>query len=108
MVNSRERLLAALDRKTPDRLPVTTHHLMPYFLERHLNGIGKREFFDRFGLDAVCWVVAHRPKEAARDRCDPLQGPLGFLDARRIVSDSSHILPMRFRTSSTQRPAFAS
>lgn len=31
-MTGRERLLAALDRKCPDRLPVTTHHLMEYFL----------------------------------------------------------------------------
>ena len=50
-MNSRERLLAALDRRTPDRLPVTTHHLMPSFLAG-MEGIGELEFFDRFGLDA--------------------------------------------------------
>ena len=33
-MNSRERLLTALDGGQPDRLPVTTHHLMPYFLEQ--------------------------------------------------------------------------
>jgi uroporphyrinogen decarboxylase len=56
-MNSRERLLAALDRQTPDRLPVTTHHLMPSFLAG-LGGIQELEFFDHFGLDAVRWIVA--------------------------------------------------
>ena len=55
-MNSRERLLAALDRRVPDRLPVTTHHLMPSFLA----GISEREFFDRFGLDAIRWVTPLR------------------------------------------------
>ena len=31
-MNSCERLLAALDRKIPDRLPATTHHAMQYSL----------------------------------------------------------------------------
>ena len=36
-MNSRERLLAALDRKIPDHLPTTTHHVMQYFLGRYLD-----------------------------------------------------------------------
>jgi uroporphyrinogen decarboxylase len=64
-MNSRERLLAALNRQIPDRLPVTTHHLMPSFLE-HLGGIGEQEFFDRFGLDAIRWnsALLHAPEPA--------------------------------------------
>ena len=55
-LTSRARLLAALNRQPPDRLPATTHHLMPYFLERYLGGASPREFFDCFGLDAIHWV----------------------------------------------------
>jgi uroporphyrinogen decarboxylase len=54
-MSSRERLLNALERRIPDRLPVTTHHLMPSFLAG-MGGISELEFFDRFGLDAVRWV----------------------------------------------------
>jgi len=62
-VTSRDRLLAALDRRVLDRLPVTTHHLMPSFL-RSLGGISERAFFDRFGLDAIAWVTPlERPLE---------------------------------------------
>ncbi|MFZ4775550.1 MAG: uroporphyrinogen decarboxylase family protein [Terrimicrobiaceae bacterium] len=34
MMTSRERLLRALERRVPDRLPVTTHHVMESFLRR--------------------------------------------------------------------------
>jgi uroporphyrinogen decarboxylase len=62
-MTSRERLIAALDRRTPDRLPATTHHLMPSFL-RSLGGIDERAFFDRFGLDAITWTTPlERPLE---------------------------------------------
>jgi len=47
-MTSRERLLAALDGNRPDRLPVTTHHLMPSFLGKRMGGISNDEFFDRF------------------------------------------------------------
>ena len=86
-MTSKQRMLVALERGKPDRLPVTTHHLMQYFLDKYLGGISSQEFFDRFGLDAITWVVAHKPDAAKGDYYDPLQGPPGFLEARRISSD---------------------
>lgn len=61
MMTSRERLLAALDRTLPDRLPATTHHLMPSFLAKHMGGASDRAFFDAMGLDAIRWVAACLP-----------------------------------------------
>ena len=92
-MNSRQRLLSVLNHETPDRLPATTHHVMDSFLHHYLDGASRRKFFDTFGLDAVEWVVAHRPEESAGEFCDPLQGPAGFLESRRIVSDRWRIFP---------------
>jgi hypothetical protein len=86
MMTSKQRMLCALSRGQPDRLPATTHHLMASFLKLRMNGASNREFFDRLGLDAIQWVTAHRPDESAGEFYDPLQGPLGFLEARRISS----------------------
>ncbi len=86
MMSSRQRLLRALKRERADRLPVTTHHLMPSFLRNHLQNASEQEFFDRFGLDAIRWVVAHRADAEAGEYVDPSQGPLGFLEARRIAT----------------------
>lgn len=58
-MTSSGRLLAALGRKVPDRLPVTTHHLMPSFLAS-MGGLSERQFFDRFGLDGICWTTPLR------------------------------------------------
>ena len=60
-MTSRERLLTALKGGQPDRLPVTTHHLMPYFLDTYLSGASEAEFFDRFGLDPITWVWDVKP-----------------------------------------------
>ena len=54
-------LLVALDRGVPDRLPVTTHHLMTYFLDKYMGGASNHEFFDRFDLDAIYWTAPYRP-----------------------------------------------
>ncbi len=65
-MNSRERLIASLNRQCPDHLPATTHHLMPSFLSS-VGGISEQEFFNRFGLDAIRWVAGLRPVRGARD-----------------------------------------
>lgn len=82
----KQRLLTALQRGVPDRLPVTTHHLMQYFLDQYAGGISAQEFFERYGLDAITWPVLHKPHPTNGDYFDPLQGPPGFLEAHRIWS----------------------
>lgn len=53
-------MLAALTREIPDRLPVTTHHVMRYFLDTYLEGASSLDFFEHFGLDAYQWIVPLR------------------------------------------------
>ena len=66
-MTSKERFLKALNRQKPDRLPVTTHHMMPSFLKQYMNGIPEQAFFEHSGniLDPVqgpmsCLPVAHK------------------------------------------------
>ena len=89
-MTSKQRFLAALSGRLPDRLPVTTHHVMPYFLKKYLHGITNDEFFDRFGLDPINWVQAYKPDPAHGEYLDPLHRP-GYLEARRIVTDQWRI-----------------
>ena len=56
----KERMLAALARETPDRLPASVHQWQPYHLRRYLGGISAIDAFRRFGLDAA--VVCHDPE----------------------------------------------
>lgn len=86
-------MLAALTGKMPDRLPVTTHHVMPYYLDRCLQGNNEQEFFDKFGLDAITWSVPHKPGPCSGNYPDPLQGKPGFLESRRVASDEWRIYP---------------
>lgn len=91
MMTAKQRFLAALNRKKADRLPVTTHHVMPYFLKRYLHNISYQEFFDYFGLDPINWVVAVKPDTTCGDYFDPNHTQLGFLEPRRICSDNWQI-----------------
>ena len=88
MMTSKERMLTALRGERPDRLPVTTHHVMPSFLDSHMEGKSDQEFFDIFGLDPIHWIIAYAANESAGDYYDPGHTELGFLEARRVSSDS--------------------
>ena len=87
-MTSKERFLTALRRQKPDRLPVTTHHVMPSFLSEYFEGKSKDDFFDYFGLDPVTWQIAHTFNPGTDEYFDPLQSEPGFLEARRICSDN--------------------
>jgi uroporphyrinogen decarboxylase len=87
-MSPRRRLVSALSRNVPDRLPVTTHHLMPYFLDRYMGGMSYQECFEHFGMDPIAWVVPHRPDTSKGEYYDPNQGAPGFLESRRIWSDT--------------------
>jgi uroporphyrinogen decarboxylase len=89
-MTAKERFLAALERRPTDRLPVTTHHVMPYFLKTYLNGISNDEFFATFGLDPIRWIVAFTPDKSRGQYFDPAHVP-GYLEARRVVTDSWRI-----------------
>ena len=64
MMTSKELMLIALRGECPDRLPVTTHHVMPSFLDRHMEGASDPEFFDRFGLDPILEDIAAMKPDA--------------------------------------------
>lgn len=91
-MTSRQRMLTALTRGVPDRLPVTTHHVMQYFLDKYLDGISPYDFFDRFDLDAWLWTVPYKPDLSKGEYFDPNQTFIHPLDhTHRVVSDNWRI-----------------
>lgn len=87
-MNSRQRLLTVLNRGIPDRLPITTHHIMDYFRNTFMKGITNLEIFDHFGLDAIHWTAPVIPNFYAGDFYDPTDPPTNNpLHSRRIVND---------------------
>ena len=90
-MTSRQRLLTTLDGGKADRLPVTTHHVMPYFLDKYMDGIDYHQFFDFFKMDAVFWTVPVRADSSRGEYIDPEMGEAGFLQVSRIISDNWRI-----------------
>ena len=54
----RERLLTALERGKPDRLPATIHGWMDYWNNKYLNGADQFEVYRYFGMDAQIFYFA--------------------------------------------------
>jgi uroporphyrinogen decarboxylase len=91
-MSSKQRMLTAIEGGVPDKLPVTTHHVMPYFLEHYLDGISYHEFFDRFGFDPIVWTVPYKADPAKGEYHDPSQTAINSLDhTHRVVSDQWRI-----------------
>ncbi|HON66170.1 MAG TPA: uroporphyrinogen decarboxylase family protein [Phycisphaerae bacterium] len=51
-MTSKERIMLALHREKPDRLPVTIHQWQPYHLDKYMGGVDALTAFKQVGLDA--------------------------------------------------------
>ncbi|MGQ9473810.1 MAG: uroporphyrinogen decarboxylase family protein [Candidatus Caldatribacteriaceae bacterium] len=56
-MTSKERMIVALERGKPDRLPVTVHQWQRYHLKTYLGGMSELEAFMYFGMDAAVQYV---------------------------------------------------
>ncbi len=51
-MTSKERMMRALHKEKPDRLPISVHQWQGYHLDEYLGGISALAAFKRFGMDA--------------------------------------------------------
>ena len=61
-MNSRERMLTALNGGKPDRLPATIHGWMGYWLDKYLNGADQFEAYKHFDMDAQIFYFDYHEK----------------------------------------------
>ena len=90
-MTSKQRFLTAINKKVPDRLPFTTHHLLTYFLNKYYGGKSSFEFFKEYNMDPIVWITPHTFDGTKGDYFDPNQSKVGFLESRRIVNDNWRI-----------------
>ncbi len=55
-MNSRERMLTALNNGRPDRLPCQVHGWMDYYLKRYLGGMDWWQAYEKFDMDFAIYV----------------------------------------------------
>ena len=65
---------------------------MASFLESGMGAISNDEFFEKFGMDPIRWVVAHRHDPENGEYLNPDQGVIGFLGARWVSTDDWRIV----------------
>jgi hypothetical protein len=101
-MTSKERMLVALNRGKPDRLPVTVNQWQVYHLEEYLGGISDLDAFQKFGLDAAVqyfqdmgefWLPNADFIEIDIDAYNPLEAKAG-LDAVELRRRYGHKLGM--------------
>lgn len=57
-MTSKERMMLAVNREKPDRLPVTVHQWQGYHLDNYMDGITALEAFKKVGMDAAVQYFA--------------------------------------------------
>jgi uroporphyrinogen decarboxylase len=57
-MNSKERMMCAINGEKPDRMPVTVHQWQGYHLDTYMNGITPLEAFRQVGMDAAIQYFA--------------------------------------------------
>ena len=87
-MTAKQRMLTALDGGVPDRLPVTTHFLMPHFLNASMGGMSEDGVLRRLrlGPDHVHHAAPSRP------------------DARRVLRSGSGHAGLPGKPADRQRP----
>ncbi len=99
----KERMMAAVLGKVPDRLPVTIHQWQPYHLQRFMNGMDQIEAFLSTGLDAsvtpldiyfenssadwLCAVEENRTSESHVTHRYRAQTPGGILTWTKVTNE---------------------
>ena len=71
-MTGRERFLAAIGNKKPDRLPCQVHSWMGYYLNAYLNGIDQFAAYEYFGMDPVIYASGtyqYKPEALAKWEC---------------------------------------
>ncbi len=56
-MNSRERLLTAINNQCPDRLPCQVHSWMEYYLNNYLDGMDQWQAYEKFDMDFVVYTA---------------------------------------------------
>ena len=63
---------------------------MPYFLKKYYGGGSYQNFFNEYGLDPIEWIIDFIPETSSGEYYDPNHNEPGFLEARRICTDTWH------------------
>ena len=87
-MTSKERMMLAIHKEKPDRLPVTVHQWQPYHLNTYMDGMSELEAFALCGMDAAVTYVP----------LDEPQSPQWRVTARRTDHQDGWTVDYRIET----------
>ena len=104
-MTGKQRMLTALRREKPDRVPASVHQWQDYHLNTHLHGMSALAAFKHFGLDAAipCCPLIERPAPDWRVETRASTSPGGHAVRQTIVHTPGGTLS----TTAEQRPPTA-
>lgn len=93
-MTSKERMLRALNREKPDRVPATAHQWQEFHRKKYLNGITDIEAFRKFGLDAAVSVFFTHFKQSPDwvHVVEELEAPEGERRFRNVITTPDGVL----------------
>jgi len=87
-MTGKERMLAAIHREVPDRMPCSIHQWQPYHLQAYMNGMTELEAFQAVGLDAaIPFCEGMEQMWVARDPDAPDLSPDWHIQPTVITND---------------------
>jgi uroporphyrinogen decarboxylase len=86
-MNSKDRLMLAIKREKPDRLPASIHQWQNYHLEYFMEGVSDLEAFQRVGLDAQIQYFEEMDQYWLVDSDFSKLSTSGWKDKAKIIRD---------------------
>jgi uroporphyrinogen decarboxylase len=86
-MNSKDRLMLAIKREKPDRLPASIHQWQNYHLEYFMEGVSDLEAFQRVGLDAQIQYFEEMDQDWLVDSDFSKLSTSGWKDKAKIIRD---------------------
>jgi hypothetical protein len=95
-MTSRERMLCALERGEPDRLPASVHQWQAYHLKKYMGGVSDIEAFRAVGLDAALpfWCLVYDPDPSWQTNQKEAQLPNGNASLHTTITTPAGTLTM--------------
>ena len=92
-MNSKERMLIALNKGKPDRLPATLHQWQPYHLKYYMDGMDALEAFKTCGLDAAVSYFKDMGQTQFMNSTESQKLSEDWIDEVEVLDDApNHIL----------------
>jgi uroporphyrinogen decarboxylase len=94
-MTSKERMMRALNREKPDRLPVSLHQWQKYHLDKYLGGMSDLDAFEKFGFDTQAQYFGDVGQTQVQDAAEKSSTESWRIEAE-VISDNPDNLSVNY------------